>query len=355
MPVRVPFFEMAKEVAALRSEIDVAIARVLDGGVFVGGEEVSGFERELAAATSTRCAIGVSSGTDALLAIGMALGIGTGDEVVTTPFTFFATAGAFARLGARVVFADVDDATLNLDPARALAACTPRTRAIVVVHLFGRPAAIPDAACAIVEDAAHTGVATRPRGVAAALSFYPTKILGALGDAGAVITDDATLGDRIAVLRTQGARPKYHHVALGGNFRLDAIQAAVLRVKLRHVAAWTAARRRIADTYRAAFAARSLDVRVPDDHAEHAYHQWVIRTPRRDALRAHLAGAGIATEIYYPEPLHLQPCFADLGYRSGSLPIAERACRDVLALPIQPALSDDVPAQIVDEIARFFS
>jgi dTDP-4-amino-4,6-dideoxygalactose transaminase len=340
----IPFFDMAAELAPIRGEIDAAIARVLDSGTFIGGPEVDAFERELAAATHARRAIGTSSGTDALLAIGMALGIDSSHDVVTTPLTFAATATAFARLGARIVFADIDD-TLNLSPALS---STPH--AVVVVHLFGRPATLPTVSCPIIEDAAHTGVATRLRGVAAALSFYPTKNLGALGDAGAIVTDDDDLADRLALIRSHGARPKYHHAILGGNFRLDALQAAVLRVKLRH----TTSRRAIADRYRAAFAARSLDVRLPDDHPEHVYHQFAIRTPRRDALRAHLAAAGIGTEIYYPVPLHLQPCFAHLGYRPGSLPNAERACTELLALPVYPALPPDAPARIVDEIARFF-
>ncbi|MEJ7602111.1 MAG: DegT/DnrJ/EryC1/StrS family aminotransferase [Kofleriaceae bacterium] len=353
----VSLFDMRAEVATIRDELDAAIARVLDSGVFVGGAEVVGFERELAAAAGRACAVGTSSGTDALLAIAMAMGIGPGHEVVTTPLTFFATAGAAARLGARVVFADVDEISLGLDPILALAACSDRTRAIITVHLHGHPAAVPDhAPCPIVEDAAHSLLATPLRGQAAALSFFPTKNLGALGDAGAVLTDDRVLADRIELLRTQGARPKYHHVATGGNFRLDALQAAVLRAKLPHLPAWTASRRAHAARYRACFAAANLppELRLPADHADHSYHQFCIRAPRRDALRTFLRDAGIGTEIYYPEPLHLQPCFSELGYRAGSFPIAERACEQLLALPIHPALPPGAEAIVVDRIVAFY-
>ena len=351
---------MAAELASVRGEIDAAIARVLDSGVFIAGPEVAAFERELAAATGARYAVGTSSGTDALDASFLALGIARGDEVVTTPLTFFATAGAAARRGARIVFADIDDTSLTLDPQAALAACSARTRAIVPVHLFGHPAALPPAlsatGCPIVEDAAQSLGSGPVRGLIAAVSFFPTKNLGAIGDAGAVLTDDPELADRIALLRTQGARPKYHHLAIGGNFRLDPLHAAVLRAKLPHLAGWIARRRAHAERYRALFAAARVppELRLPAPHPAHVYHQFVIRAPRRDALRAALAADGIGTEIYYPEPLHLQPCFAELGYRPGAFPIAERACRDVLALPIQPALAADAQAFVVERIAAFY-
>lgn len=351
-PPAVPFFDMGAELAPVRAEVDAAIARVLDSGVFVGGPEVTAFERELAAATGAGHAIGTSSGTDALHAIFMALGIGPGDEVVTSPLTFFATAGSAARLGARVVFADVDDATLCLDPRAAVAAVTPRTKAIVPVHLFGRLAELPATAVPIIEDAAQAIGAGPVRGLAAALSCFPTKNLGAAGDAGAIVTDDAALADRLALLRNHGARPKYHHVAVGGNFRLDALQAAILRAKLPHLAAWTAARRAHAARYRELFAAAGVppELRLPADHPAHVYHQFVIRAPRRDALRAHLTAAGIGTEVYYPEALHQQPVFAP----SPPCPVAERACTEVLALPIQPALTGAAQAAVVDAIAEFY-
>ena len=355
-PMRVPFFDMRAEVAEIRGEIDAAIARVLDAGTFIGGVEVEAFERELVKASGCAFAIGTSSGTDALVALLMALGVGFGDEVITTPLTFFATAGAAARVGARVVFADVDDATLTLDPNLALGAISSRTKAIVTVHLYGQPAVVPDAPFPVVEDAAHSVVSVPLRGCAAALSFFPTKNLGAMGDAGAVLTHDPSLADRIALLRGQGARPKYHHLAVGGNFRLDALQAAVLRAKLSHLSEWNERRRARAVRYRAAFAAAKMpaELRLPAQHPQHVYHQFVIRAPRRDELRRFLSDANIGTEVYYPEPLHLQPCFANLGYRAGSLPMAERACREVLALPIHPAMAPEAERYVVDRIAAFY-
>ena len=348
----VPAFDMAADLAPIRAEIDAAIKRVLDSGMFIGGPEVTAFEAELAAAHGARHAIGVSSGTDALVATLMALGIGPGDEVVTTPFTFFATAGCIARVGARIVFAEIDASTLALDPQAALAACTPRTKAIIPVHLFGATAPLPAAACPVIEDSAQRIGAGPPRGIAAALSFFPSKNLGALGDGGAVLTDDAELADRIALVRTHGARPKYHHLAIGGNFRLDALQAAVLRVKLARLAERTARRRELAARYRALLA--DVPVTPLPHEPAHVYHQFVIRAPRRDALRAHLAGAGVGTAVYYPEPLHLQPCFAHLGYRAGSFPNAEAATGEVLALPFHPNLTESDLAYVVDHTARFY-
>jgi dTDP-4-amino-4,6-dideoxygalactose transaminase len=352
--VKVPFFDMRAEIASVRAEIDAAIARVLDSGQLIGGVEVTRFERSIADLVGARHAVGVSSGTDAILVTLAALGIRAGDEVVTTPFTFFATASAAARLGARIVFADIDEETMMLDPSAAAVACTSRTRAVITVNLFGALAAIPTVPCPVIEDAAHSLGASSVRGLAAAVSFFPTKNLGAIGDAGAVLTDDAELADRITLLRTQGARPKYHHVALGGNFRLDALQAAVLDTKLAHLARWTEVRRAHANRYRELFRAANVPVRLPAPDQTHVYHQFVIRAERRDELRAFLVDAGIGTEVYYPQPLHLQPCFAELGYRVGSHPVAERACHTVLALPIQPALSLEAQSYIVDRIALFY-
>jgi len=354
--VKVPFFDMRAELAPVRAELDAAIARVLDSGQFIGGPELSGFESALANAGGARHAIGVSSGTDAILATLMALGIGPGDEVITTAFTFFATASAAARLGARLVFADIDDDSLMLAPSAAADACSDRTRAVLTVNVFGALATLPAVPCPVIEDAAHSLGAGDVRGLAATLSFFPTKNLGALGDAGAVLTDDDELAERLRLLRNHGARPKYHHVAIGGNFRLDALQAAVLHTKLEHLSRWTEQRRATANRYRDLFAAITLppELRLPAAHPSHVYHQFVIRAPRREALRSHLAERGIETAIYYPEPLHLQPCFAELGYRPGSLPVAERACSEVLALPIQPAVTLAAQEYVVDEIAAFY-
>jgi dTDP-4-amino-4,6-dideoxygalactose transaminase len=352
--VEVPFHDVVGELAPVRADVDRAIARVLDSGVFVGGPEVAGFERQLTSFVGAKHAIGTSSGTDALHVVFLALQIGPGDEVVTTPFTFFATAGSAARLGARIVFADIDDESLTLDPRAAETACGPRTRAVVPVNLFGALAALPAASCPIVEDAAQSIGAGPPRGIAQTLSFFPTKNLGAIGDAGAVVTDDPGLAERIALLRNHGGRPKYHHDAIGGNFRLDSIQAAILAAKLPHLSSWLERRRAIADDYRARFAASIVPAELRVPAARDVYHQFVIRTPRRDELRARLREAGIGTEVYYPEPLHLQPCFAALGYRAGSMPRAEAACRDVLALPFYPTLSPDARGYVVDQIARVF-
>ena len=358
--MQVPLRDVAAETAELRGDLDAAWARVLASGQFIGGPELESFERELAAAASCARAVGVSSGTDALLVALMALGIGPGDEVITTPFTFFATAGAIARLGARPVFADIDPATFNLDPEAAAAAVTPRSRAILPVHLFGLPAPVAPLAALnlpVLEDAAQSLGAGPVLGDAAAVSFFPTKNLGALGDAGAVLTDDTELADRVALLRNHGARPKYHHVAIGGNFRLDALQAACLRAKLPRLAGWTAARRAVAARYRDLFASAGLAGRVtlPPHGADHVYHHFVLRTPRRDALRAQLAAAGIATEIYYPTPLHLQPCFAELGQGPGSLPHAERAAAEALAIPCHPHIAPETQAHVVDHIAAFIN
>ncbi len=351
--MKVPLFDMAAELAPVRAEVDAAIARVLDSGVFIGGPEVAAFERELANSLAVRHTIGTSSCSDALHMLGMALEVGPGTEVVTTPLSFFASAGAFARLGARIVFADIDDETLCLDPVAAATACSSRTRAVVPVNLFGAPASMPAVPCPVIEDAAQS-IGLPLRGLAAALSFFPTKNLGALGDGGAIVTNDGDLADRLALLRTHGARPKYRHHVMGGNFRLDALQAAILRAKLRTLAASTQARRDHAARYGALFAGVVLPPELRLPATDGVVHQYVIRVPRRDALRAFLADNGVGTEVYYPSPLHLQPAFAALGYREGSMPVTERACHSVLALPIHPSLTLDSQEYVVERIAEFY-
>jgi dTDP-4-amino-4,6-dideoxygalactose transaminase len=355
--VRVPLVDIASEIAWLRPQIDEAIARVLDGGQLIGGPEVASFEAELAPVAGAACAVGISSGSDALLAALWALGVGPGDEVVTTPFTFFATAGAIWRLGARPVFADIEPRSMNLDPRRAAAAVGARTRAILPVHLFGRPAKIPQVGdIPVIEDAAQSVGAAPLRGVAAALSFFPTKNLGALGDAGAVVTRDPALAERVGLLRAHGARPKYHHEIVGANLRLDALQAAVLRVKLPHLPHFTNARRARAERYRELFATAPVppEIKLPAHDPAHVYNQFVIRAPRRDALHAYLTDAGIATAVYYPEPLHLQPCFAELGYQPGAFPEAEAAAREALALPVHPTITAQMQVRVVEAVASFF-
>ncbi|HEY2901657.1 MAG TPA: DegT/DnrJ/EryC1/StrS family aminotransferase, partial [Polyangia bacterium] len=311
--------------------------------------------------------------TDALLASLMALGVGPGDEVVTTPFSFFAAAGAIARLGAVPVFADIDSETLTLDDARAAVHVGPRTKAVLTVHLFGRVArtTMLEKVCAaahvpILEDAAQAigacgegsrwGRRVGTIGRAAALSFFPSKNLGALGDGGMVLTGDSALAERLRLLRAQGASPKYHHPVVGGNFRLDEIQAAVLRVKLPRLFLWTERRRQIAARYSAQLGGLPL-IAVPPDDAGCVWSQYVIRVGggRREALARHLQAAKIATAIYYPEPLHIQPCFASLGYRTGQFPHTERACAEVLALPIYPELADDAVDRVGATVRGFFS
>lgn len=357
--MKIPLVDVAAETRALRGEIDAAIARVLDSAHFIGGPEVSALEEALAPVAGVRFAVGVSSGTDALLVALMALDVGPGDEVVTTPFSFFATAGVIARLGARPVFVDVEEASLNLDPAAAAAACTARTRAVIPVHLYGRPAALPavPAHVAVIEDAAQSLGAAPVAGTCQAVSFFPTKNLGGIGDGGAVLTSDAELADRVRLLRNHGARPKYVHALVGGNFRLDALHAAVLRVKLPHLASWCQARRDNAARYRELFAAARVPaaLRLPEDVPAHTYNQFVIRAPRRDALRDFLAAEGVATEVYYPLPFHMQRCFAELGYQEGAFPVAEAAAREVLALPIFPSLGAAQQAYIVDRVAAFYA
>jgi dTDP-4-amino-4,6-dideoxygalactose transaminase len=368
--VRVPLLDLRQQYASIRGDVLAAIERVCESQQFILGAEVEEFEREMAAAIGVRAAIGVSSGTDALLVALMALGVGPGDEVVTTPFSFFATAGSVARLGARPVFVDVDPDTLMLTASGVQAAITPRTRAIIPVHLFGLCADMDpiaevasSAGIPVVEDAAQAIGATCHGRQAGALgriacfSFFPSKNLGAFGDAGLVTTDDEALASRVRRLRNHGAEPKYYHHEIGGNFRLDALQAAILRVKRVHLARWNEQRRVNASRYRELFGRAGLldRVRLPPtpDGRPHIYHQYVIRVADRDGLRAHLTSRGIGTDVYYPVPLHRQTCFAGLTPSGLSLPNAEAAAADVLALPIYPELTCDQQASVVGAIAEW--
>ncbi len=370
MAVKVPLVDLQPPYRPLRDEILAAVSRVCDSQRFVLGPEVDSLERELEALLGFRHAIAVSSGTDALLLALLALGIGAGDEVVTTPYSFFATAGVIVRLGARPVFVDVEPDTFNIDPGRVAGAITPRTRAIVPVHLFGLSADLAPilevagrAGVPVVEDAAQAiGARYRSRAVGGigtfgAFSFFPTKNLGAFGEAGLVTTEDDGLAAAARLLRTHGMEPKYYHHLVGGNFRMDALQAAVLRVKAPHLDAWTRARRENAARYRRLFREADLDRRVilPAERSDrtHVFNQFVVRVGGRDALRARLAEQGIGTEIYYPVPLHLQPCFANLGYGRGAFPEAERAAADSLALPIYPGLTVEQQQAVVAAIGAF--
>jgi dTDP-4-amino-4,6-dideoxygalactose transaminase len=364
--MKVPLLDLQAQYATIREEVRAAMDRVCDSQHFILGPEVSTFEEEVAAFCGARFAVGVSSGTDALLLALMAVGVGAGDEVVTSTYSFFATGGTIARLGARPVFVDVERATFNLDPAMLASRITSRTKAIVPVHLFGRccdMAAVSAAArgLAVVEDAAQAiGAVDDGRRVAGTigttgcLSFFPSKNLGGFGDAGMVLTNDAELAERMRILRVHGSKPKYHHRLVGGNFRLDALQAAVLRVKLKHLEGWTKARRENADRYRTLFRERGVEgVVLPEDRPGHIYNQFVIRSGRRDELQRFLLERGIGSEVYYPVPLHLQPCFSELGYRDGDLPEAEAAARESLALPIYPELTDEAQRYVVEQIRAF--
>jgi dTDP-4-amino-4,6-dideoxygalactose transaminase len=370
MPMKVPLLDLQAQYAPLRDELLAAMTRVADGQRFIMGPEVDALEQDLVRMLGIPHAVSVSSGTDALLLALMALGIGPGDEVVTSTYSFFATAGAVVRVGATPVLVDIDPVTFNIDPAQAIAAITPRTKAIMPVHLFGLCAdldpllgAANRAGIPIVEDAAQAIGATyksRPAGGIGAFgcfSFFPSKNLGAFGDAGLLTTTDATLAKRARLLRTHGMEPKYYHHVVGANFRMDALQAAVLRVKAPHLARWTEGRRANAARYRDLFRAAGLDefVTLPVEPPDrfHIYNQFVIRTPERDALKQHLDGEGIGNEIYYPVPFHLQPCFASLGYARGAFPYAERAASDSLAIPIYGELTPAQQERVVSSIAAF--
>ena len=364
----VPLLDLKAQYAGLRDEIHAAMGRVIESQYFILGPEVEALEREVAAYSHCQYGIGVSSGTDALLVALMAIDLQPGDEVITTPYTFFATAGSIVRLGGRPVFVDIDPRTYNIDPAGIEAAITPRTKAIMPVHLFGQMADMdPIMAIAerrgliVIEDAAQAiGAEYRGRragsiGHLGCFSFFPSKNLGGFGDGGMVTTNDPDLADKVKLLRGHGARPKYYHKVVGGNFRLDALQAAVLRVKLRYLDEWTAARQRNAERYRQLFVAAGVDIGLPCDagYGRHIYNQFVIRSTRRDALMAHLKAQQIGTEIYYPVPMHLQECFADLGYRKGDFPASEQAALETLAIPIYPELTDEMQTQVVEAVKKF--
>ena len=364
----VPLLDLKAQYTPMRQALLDAVTRVCDSQRFIGGPEVEGLERELCDTLGYPHAIGVSSGTDAVLAALMALEIGPGDEVITPTYSFFATAGCVVRVGAKPVLVDSEPDTFNIDTAAAVAAITPRTRAIIPVHLFGQAAEmapLTEAAgkrgVAVIEDAAqaigcaYRGQAVGTIGDVGCFSFFPSKNLGAFGDAGFVTATDDAIARKLRLIRTHGMEPKYYHHLVGANFRIDAMQAAVLRVKLPHLSAWTAGRQRNAARYRALFADAGVqDVSLPVEapNRTHIYNQFVIRVPRRDQLKAHLDARGIGTEIYYPVPFHLQECFADLGYRKGQFPLAEEAAATSLALPIYGELTGVQQQTVVDALAR---
>jgi dTDP-4-amino-4,6-dideoxygalactose transaminase len=365
-----PFVDLRAQFAAIRNEVMAAIEAVMERQQFILGPEVELFEREMAAYIGAGAAVGCASGSDALLLALMALGIGPGDEVITTPFTFVATAAAIVRAGAKLVFADIDPRTFNMDPQAVAAAITKSTRAIIAVHLFGLPADLApitalaeSRSIAVLEDAAqaagarYNGTRVGAIGALGCFSFFPSKNLGGAGDGGMITTSDPQLEQRLRVLRDHGSRNRYQYDTVGLNSRLDEIQAAVLRVKLSYLDRWTAGRRQMAARYQSLCAERGLGtfVELPRETAGcgHVYNQFVIRTKKRDEMRAFLAQFGVPTQIYYPSPLHLQPAFASLGYREGQFPQAEKASREVLALPIYPELSHAQQTTVIDTIDKF--
>ncbi|HTY50996.1 MAG TPA: DegT/DnrJ/EryC1/StrS family aminotransferase [Steroidobacteraceae bacterium] len=385
--MQVPLLDLKPQYAALKDEVLAAIEKVCASQGFILGPQVTQLEHAVAAYSQCSHGVGVSSGTDALLLALMTLNIGPGDAVVTSPYTFFATAGTIARTGARPLFVDIEPESFNISPgavARLLSGeCErsgghlvhrptgARVKALMPVHLYGQVADMGalmplarEHGLAVIEDAAQAIGSADSKGNRACsfgdigcLSFFPTKNLGAFGDAGMCVANDATLAERMRVLRVHGGKPKYYHALIGGNFRIDELQAAVLNVKLPHLEAWSAARQRNAALYDAAFARAGLReaVRTPPAGAgRHIYNQYVLRVQERDRLRAHLAEAGVGTEIYYPVPLHRQQCFAYLGYPQGAFPESERAADETVALPIYPELSTAQLQYVVDAIARFY-
>jgi len=372
--MNVPLLDLKAQYATIKGELDAAVAEVAASQYFILGPRVAACEEAIAAYSRCAHAVGVSSGTDALLIALMAEGIGPGDEVVTTPYTFFATAGSIARVGATPVFVDIDPVTYNIAPALIEAKITARTRAVIPVHLYGQMAdmdpimelarrrklvVIEDAAQAI--GAEYKGRRAGSIGDYGCFSFFPSKNLGCFGDGGMVVTNDPARAEKLSVLRAHGSKPKYYHKLVGGNFRLDALQAAVVSVKLPHLDGWTAARQRNAARYDELFEAAGLaapkgPIGLPRIVASrHIFNQYVIRTERRDALQAHLKAAGVGTEIYYPVPMHIQECFAGLGHKAGAFPESERAAAETLALPIYPELTDGQLRHVAETIETFFA
>ena len=382
--MKVPLLDLQAQYQTIRDEVRLAVDRIFESQQFVMGAEVQALEEEIAAYSQAKFAIGCASGSDALLLALMSCEVGKDDEVITTPFSFFATASSIARLGARPVFVDIDERTFNINPSLVGEKITARTKAIVPVHLYGqsvemdllnessrqgcRRTADKDvgAPIPIIEDAAQAIGAEDARrragsmGTIGCFSFYPSKNLGGAGDGGMLTTNDFEHAQRLRLLRLHGEEQKYHHKIIGINSRLDALQAAVLRVKLRHLDEWTNARQRKAQQYELMFGDAGLSEQIEPPFvragARHIFHQFVIRIRdgRRDALREHLRERGVGTDIYYPVPLHLQECFANLGYKEGDFPIAERAAKETLALPVYPELTDEQQDYVVSAIGEFF-
>jgi dTDP-4-amino-4,6-dideoxygalactose transaminase len=377
--MRVPLLDLKAHHEPLHKEIMAALEQTLRSQAFILGPEVSKLEERVATYCQSKYAIGVTSGTDALMIGLMALGVGPGDEVITTPYSFFATAGAVVRLGAKPVFVDIDPTTYNIDPAKVGAAVTAKTKAIIPVHLYGQCAdmvPIMDLAkrhnVSVIEDAAQAigseyqdGRRACSIGTIGCLSFFPSKNLGCLGDGGMAVTSDPDLAERMRVLRVHGSKPKYYHKLIGGNFRLDTIQAAVLNVKLNYLDDWTKRRQENASRYETLFKQSGLvqngKVKLPEPVYRnagakhyHIYNQFVLRVEQRDALMADLKQKDIGSEIYYPVPFHMQECFRYLGYKEGDFPESERAAKETLAIPIYPELAAAQQAEVVEAIVSYY-
>ena len=365
--MQVPMLDLKLQYATIREEMMAALEAVMESQYFINGPAVKELEQQIAAYSDCQAAVGVSSGTDALLCSLMALGIGAGDEVITTPYTFFATAGSISRIGAKPVFVDIEPETFNIDAEGIDAAVTKKTKAIMPVHLFGQMANMdPIIAVAkkhelyVVEDGAqaigatYKGKKAGSIGTVGCFSFFPSKNLGGMGDGGMITTQDAELADRLAQCRNHGSKPKYYHKWVGGNFRLDTLQAAGLIVKLKHLEAWSERRRANAARYNELFAdCEQVTTPVVRDYNVSIYNQYVIRVPRRDELQAFLTDGGIGTAIYYPLSLHEQECFASLGYKKGQFPCSEAAAAETIALPVSPELTDEQIAYVASQIKEF--
>jgi dTDP-4-amino-4,6-dideoxygalactose transaminase len=370
--VSVPLLDLVAQYREIKDEVLAAMMGVIERQSFIMGQEVGRLETEVARISHAKHGIACASGTDALLLPLKALDLQPGDEVITTPFTFFATAGTIHNAGGRPVFVDIDPATMNISPAAVEAAITPRTRAIIVVHLFGQMAAMEDLTgiaasrrLPIIEDGAQS-IGARRRvhgswrmsgelGWVGTLSFFPTKNLGAWGDGGLMVTQDDQLADRLRRLRLHGGARQYLHEEVGTNSRLDTLQAAVLLAKLPHLQRWNLARKRNADRYNAAFAGHPAVCPPAVDPAnDHIFHQYTVRVPQRDGLQAHLKSRGIGHSVYYPLALHLQPCFSYLGYQRGSLPATEAAMDSVISLPIYPEMTEGQQAMVIDAVKSFY-
>jgi dTDP-4-amino-4,6-dideoxygalactose transaminase len=362
----VPLLDLKAQYETIRPDLDAAVRAVLESTRFIGGPEVSGLEEEVARYSQCAHAVSCASGTDALLLALWALGVGPGDEVITTAYSFFASAGVITNHGATPVFVDIDPRTYNLDPLQLEAAFTPRTKAVLAVSLYGQCCDIPaiQAVCDrhqafLIEDAAQSigsewlGKRSGSMCDFGGFSFFPSKNLGGAGDGGMVVTQSQELADRVRLLREHGSKPKYHHSLVGTNSRLDALQAAILRVKLRHLDRWSAARARNAALYDSLFEGSRVVRPYHDPRTRHIYNQYVVRVPRRDDLRRFLTERTIGNEVYYPVPLHLQECFASLGYKEGDLPGAEAAARETLALPIYPELTEEQIRYVAAAVREF--